>query len=216
VGALVDGAAGFLGGPGHGLARRTLSALGLPADLDDDLVQEALIRALRAEERGVHVDNIEAFTTVVLQRAARDLSRGLRRRPEGHLVHEEPLDGPSVDDHPDAVVLDALDRDEVRERLGRELAGRARAVAGALAVFAVAVDGARPAADCPAPKAGAGEQEVLAWAGLFYGGRRDCFPRPGEADDDAIRKRRSRAVQEQRRALHDALVATTGEELLDG
>jgi hypothetical protein len=74
-------------------------------------------------------------------------------------------------------------------------------------VLAIALDGAGPADDCPTPKAGAGDGEALAWAGLFYAGRRECFPAAGAADDPATRKRRSRAVQDQRRILHDAVGA---------
>lgn len=208
MGALVDAAAGFLGGPGHGLARRALLGLGLPADLAEDLVQETLLRALRVEQRGEEIANAEAFTTVLLQRAARDLVRGIRRRPEGHVVDEEPVDLVGGDGA-DAPVLDGLQTAAVREVLARRLTAVPRAAAGALAVVAVVVDGAEPAEDCPSPLAGAGEQEAVAWAGLFYSGRLDCFARPGARDDDATRKRRSRAVQEQRQVLREAVAATS-------
>jgi DNA-directed RNA polymerase specialized sigma24 family protein len=209
--ALVDAAAGFLTGDGHRVVVRALDGHGLPAHLADDLVQEALIRAHRAEQRGEAVANVEAFTTVLVQRAARDLLRGIRRRPEGHTV-AEPIDdlegevpGPLLGtDLPEEAVVDAAAGAELRRRVASALVGAPRPAAGALAVLAIVLDGAGPADDCPVPKAGAGDDEALAWAGLFYAGRLECFPADGEADDAATRKRRSRAVHDQRRVLQDA------------
>lgn len=208
--ALVDAAAGFLTGDGNRVVARALAGHGLPGHLADDLVQEALIRVDRAEQRGEQVVNVEAFTTVLVQRAARDLLRGIRRRPEGHTVAGavDDLDGEALaigTDLPEAAVVDAAAAAELRRRVGAALGGAPRPAAGALAVLAIVLDGAGPADDCPAPKAGAGDDEALAWAGLFYAGRRECFPVGGEADDAATRKRRSRAVDDQRRVLRDAL-----------
>lgn len=213
MGSLVDDAAGFLAGPGHALARRALASHGLPAHLVDDVVQDALVRALRAEQRGDDVRNIEAFTTVLVQRSVRDLLRGIRRRPEGHVVEPpptgdgiEPFAPVLADDRPEAEVVAAAQASALRRQLGRMLDGAARPAAGALAVLAVAVDGAEPADDCPAPVAGAGPDEALAWAGLFYAGRVECFPTAGGVDDAATRQRRSRAVRDQRRVLLEAMV----------
>ena len=208
---LVDAAAGFLTGDGHRVVARALAGHGLPAHLADDLVQEALIRAHRAEERGDDVGNVEAFTTVLVQRAARDLLRGIRRRPEGHTV-AEPIDDLDTDglatrlgsDLPESVVVGADVATELRRRVAGALSTSPRPAAGALATLAIVLDGAGPADDCPVPKAGAGDDEALAWAGLFYAGRHECFPPAGVADDAATRKRRSRAVQQQRQVLHDA------------
>lgn len=214
---LVDLAAGFLAGPGHRVVARALAGHGLPAHLADDLQQEALIRVLRAEQRGDDVGNVEAFTTVLVQRAARDLLRGIRRRPEGHAV-PEPIDDLDADvrtarldaDLPEAEVVGAEVAVALRRHVAAALVGSPRPAAGALAVLAIVLDGAGPAADCPAPRAGAGDDEALAWAGLFYAGRRECFPAAGAVDDQATRKRRSRAVQDQRRVLHDAFGSGTG------
>jgi hypothetical protein len=148
---------------------------------------------------------------VLVQRAARDLLRGVRRRPEGHAADEavDDLDpevlGPTLGrDLPEAAAVGAGVAAELRRRVAAALIGSPRAAAGALAVLAIVLDGAGAADDCPTPKAGAGDDEAVAWAGLFYAGRRECFPPPGAPDDAATRKRRSRAVQDQRRVLHDA------------
>ena len=209
---LVDAAAGFLTGDGHRVVARALAGHGLPAHLADDLVQEALLRAHRAEQRGDVVANVDAFTTTLVQRAARDLLRGIRRRPEGHAaaapideLEGDPVVGRLGADLPEAAAMGAAAAVELRRRVAGALVGQPRPAAGALAVLAIVLDGAGPADDCPAPRAGAGDDEALAWAGLFYAGRRECFPAPGEGDDAATRKRRSRAVQDQRRVLHDAV-----------
>lgn len=208
---LLDAAAAFLAGPGHRVAARAVAGLGLPAHLADDVAQEALLRVVRAEARGDEVGNVEAFTTVLVQGAAKDLLRGIRRRPEGHAV-DDPVDalGPDVltpqrrDDLPEAAVVAAEAAAVLRRRVAAALTASPRPASGALAVLAIVVDGAGPAGDCPVPKAGAGDDEAIAWAGLFYAGRRECFPLAGQPDDAATRKRRSRAVQDQRRILRAA------------
>jgi DNA-directed RNA polymerase specialized sigma24 family protein len=208
----VAAAAAFLAGPGRRVAARAVAGLGLPPHLAEDVAQEALLRLHRAEQRGEDVANVEAFTTVLVQRSARDLLRGVRRRPEGHAVVPpiddvagEALVGGLERDLPEAAIIGAEVATGWRRRVVASLDEAPRPAAGALAVLAILLDGAGPADDCPVPKAGAGDDEAIAWAGLFYAGRRECFPPPGQADDPATRKRRSRAVQDQRRVLHDAL-----------
>jgi DNA-directed RNA polymerase specialized sigma24 family protein len=211
VGGIVEAAATFLVGDGVRVARSALRRLGLPKDLLEDLTQEVLVRALRAEQRGDEVDNIEAFTVTLIQRAARDIIRGHLRRPEGHQADtpiEEALDGkgqpgPSVETE----VVTRAHAAELRRLLAQELAAAPRQAAGALVVLAIAVDGATPADDVPVPKAGVAADEAVAWAGLFYAGLRDCFAGPHQPEDAAMRKRRSRALQSQRRLLQD-LAAT--------
>lgn len=207
----LESAAAFLAGPGHRVAARALARHGLPVHLADDVVQEALLRLVRALDRGEQVGNLEAFATRLAQRAAQDLARGERRRPEGHAVAEPVEEVGAVatlaaaDDLPEAAVLGAAARAALRSRVVAALAATPRPAAGALAVLAILLDGAGPATDCPAPKAGAGDAEAVQWAGLFYAGRRGCFPADGAPDDPATRKRRSRAVAEQRAVLAAAL-----------
>lgn len=205
MGALVAAAAAFLADRGRNVPARALVRVGLPKDLADDLVQEVLIRAYRAELRGDVVDNIEAFVTTLVHRAAVDLIRGVRRRPEGHPPEHRPDDEP-IDTLADAVLTDleaiaGLLGVELRQRLGSQLADHPVAAAGALVVLAIAVDGAAPADDCPAPAGGAGDDEAAVWAGLFYAGERRCFPGPRTPEDAAMRQRRSRAVRRQRALL---------------
>src|SRR5688500_3771585 len=96
MGELVAAAAAFLADRGRNVAARELARLGLPKDLVDDLVQEVLLRAHRAELRGDVIDNVAAFVTAIAHRAAVDLIRGVRRRPEGHLIPAGP-DGDPLD-----------------------------------------------------------------------------------------------------------------------
>src|SRR5688500_3874482 len=120
----VDAAAAFLAGPGRRVAARAVAGLGLPAHRAAAVAQEALRRVVRAAARGVAVPHLEAFTTVLVQRAAKDLLRGVRRRPEGHAA-ADPLEdlGPAVlggrldDDLPDAAVVSAEGADELRRRV---------------------------------------------------------------------------------------------------
>jgi hypothetical protein len=85
-------------------------------------------------------------------------------------------------------------------------------VASALAYLAARVEDAPPGPACPQPVGGAGAQEAAEWAGLWYGGRYDCFPGSGAKDGPNVRKRRSRAVGQ----LHEVLVAAATEVQLAG
>lgn len=207
----MEAAATFLVGDGAKVARSALRRFGLPKDLFDDLTQEVLVRAFRAEQRGEEVDNVEAFTVTLIQRAARDIIRGHLRRPEGHQA-DAPIDaaGDGKGQHTPGIDTDVVARAhvaELRRLLAQELAASPRQAAGALVVLAIAVEGASPADDVPVPKGGVAADEAVAWAGVFYAGLRDCFASPHQPEDAAMRKRRSRALHHQRRLLQE--LATT-------
>ena len=169
------------GADGQQMVKQRLSAYRLPLSLRDDLVQDTMIRVLRAEARGVEPDNPEAFVTTLFQRAARDLLRGQLRRPEGHLAAPPDHDGGwGFADHdvdpgelfPEAVRLAELgDRvDATRSRLADRLGMKAPPAAGALAVLAIVHGDAKPAADCPTPVGGVAAEEGVWWAGVIVMG----------------------------------------------
>jgi hypothetical protein len=119
-------------------------------------------------------------------------------------VHDEDsATGPPREGAVDGVVLAALELDNLRDALLDAAMTWPSRVATALAFLVAAVDEAAVGDSCPQPAGGAGEREAAEWAGLWYGGRDDCFPLRGAKDTAAIRKRRSRAVAE----LQEVLVA---------
>jgi len=207
---LPERASAYLAGDGHRVVHRHLRAHGLPVTFADDLVQETLVRCVTASARGVEPDTLEAFVSELVRRSARDLLRGLRRRPEGHLATHEP--GPEdligEGDDPVDVVLDQADLDAlgsrvdgVRRRLTARLADHPIRAAGGLAVLAIAHGEAEPAIDCPAPAGGVDAAEAVTWAGLFYSGAPRCFPTADDPEDAAMRQRRSRGLRHLRATL---------------
>ena len=200
---------------GQQMVKQRLSAYRLPLSLRDDLVQDTMIRVLRAEERCDKPDNPEAFVTTLFQRAAQDLLRGHLRRPEGHLAAAPDREGgwEFADNDadpgellPEAERLGELgDRvDAARSRLADCLGVKAHPAAGALTVLAIVHGDATPAADCPAPVGGVAAEEGVWWAGVFYGGPDGCFATDGDAEDAALRKRRSRALHATKAVMKEA------------
>jgi DNA-directed RNA polymerase specialized sigma24 family protein len=192
----------FLASPqGKAHTHRALSRCKLSASLEDDLVQEVLRRCASRISLGKAIDNPGGFATVLLHRASVDIVRGQLHRPLafGLLGSDEPAD---VDVEDGGFEADVVVADMVGG-LRRALHGLTgpRRIAAALAYLVASFDQAPVGAACPQPVGGAGAQEAAEWAGLWYSGRRDCFP-DGAAGEAAVRKRRSRAVAE----LHAALV----------
>ena len=214
---LYERAATYLqGADGRRMVAGRLDRYRLPAGLLDDVVQDTMIRVWRADERGDAPDNVEAFVTTLAQRAARDLLRGLLRRPEGHLAaaseHQEGWE--FADDEGDPVerlaVAERLselgDRvDQTRVRLAESLSVKPHPAAAALAVLAIVHGDAEPAADCPKPAGGVAQEEGVWWAGVFYGGPDGCFATDDRSGDVAMRKRRSRALKATKNAVSEAV-----------
>jgi hypothetical protein len=184
------------------MVTRALQRRGLPLALHDDLVSEVLHRVVTVAARET-IENPAAFATTAAQYAAADLLRGELRRPaplvpapeEGH--DDEPSDE-LVDDN----VLASMALRDLRDALFDTAVITPSQAATALAFLSARVDDAPVGPHCPQPAGGAGAQEAAEWAGLWYGGRHDCFP--DEADSAAVRKRRSRAVSQLHAALADA------------
>jgi hypothetical protein len=184
------------------MVTRALQRRGLPLALHDDLVSEVLHRVVTVAARET-IENPAAFATTAAQYAAADLLRGELRRPaplvpapeEGH--DDEPSDE-LVDDN----VLASMALRDLRDALFDTAVITPSQAATALAFLSARVDDVPVGPHCPQPAGGAGAQEAAEWAGLWYGGRHDCFP--DEADSAAVRKRRSRAVSQLHAALADA------------
>lgn len=222
MGRLAERAAEFLKSKeGQNVVRRQAMRHGLREHLIDDVVQEVLLRALRAEEKGFEPDVLEAWVSRLVQWQARDLYRGCGRRRQ----HEDAAFGEAgLPDRPwdpadavlgpdDEVVFEAVDLAisaehvaAIRLRLAQALSSKPYPAAGGLCVVSIACDGAEPAADCPRPGGGVAQSEVAWWAGVFYSGQTTCFPRGGVGEDNTMRKRRSRALK----ATKDLIEEATG------
>jgi DNA-directed RNA polymerase specialized sigma24 family protein len=215
---LVKEASAFVEGRGRKVVLRQLRAHSLPSHLFDDLVQEALLAALVAERQGVEPDSVPAFVSRLVQRRARDMLRGRRRRPEGHQAagHPEddawaaPIDTLKAPDRPEdeAVSNGELAQmgpvvEGIRRDLRAHLGHHPTRAAGALVVLAIVHGDALPAPDCPTPAGGVAQSEAASWAGLFYGGPARCFPTADDPEDAAMRKRRSRALLQLKDLLRD-------------
>ncbi|MFZ6005829.1 MAG: hypothetical protein ACOYXM_18040 [Actinomycetota bacterium] len=218
MGTLVDEAAAFLASGGRKVVRRNLRAQGLPENLHDDVVQETLVAVYVLEARGLEPESVEALVSTIVRRRTVDMLRGLRRRPEGHLIPVAPgaadatdnIDLADDDLLPDeaAITADELAQlgaivNGIREALGPRLDHNPTRAAGALAVLSIAHGDAVPAEDCPTPKGGVAQSEAISWAGLFYGGSKRCFPTEGDPENPAMRQRRSRALRHLRDTLTD-------------
>ena len=194
---------------GRAMTTRALQRRGLPLGLRDDLVAEVLRRVVGAEAREP-IDNPAGFATTAAQYAAADLLRGELRRPLPLLPTAGETDDLELDvaavESVDDEVLAAVARRDLREALFDDAVSEPSRVATALAYLAARVDDAPVGPRCPRPVGGAGAQEAAEWAGLWYGGRRDCFPQERGPDSAALRKRRSRAVAHLHALLRAAAV----------
>lgn len=199
--------AAWLASPeGRQASARWVRRLGLPADLAEDVAQEVLVRTAAAVERGEVLRNPEAWANRVGAFAARDLLRGMLRRPRP-VVGDDDEEASDISGRPDeveAVVVAAELAGGVRRAVVARVAPRPWVGAAALAHLAAALDGAPVGRACPQPAGGAGPHEAAEWAGLWYAGQVRCFADPGAAETPAVRKRRSRAVAQVRLLLHEA------------
>lgn len=201
---------------GRATVHRTLAATRLPRALADDVIQDVLRQVCVATCRGLVIDNVEAFATRLVQRAAVDVVRGRIRRPQ--VVDLRGVDPDAgVQGRPVAAALpldveaDALTGESlaaVRRTIHHTVSLDPSAAAAALAYLAVQVDGAAPSPHCPQPAGGATPTEAAEWAALWYAGRRVCFAGGRSPDPATVRKRRSRLTRRFRDLLtHTAATA---------
>jgi len=188
---------------------RALQRRGLPLGLHDDLVSEIVRRVITADRRQP-IDNPAGFATHAAQYAAADLLRGELRRPTALLpsaqddVDVEPAATDVIDDD----VMAQLALRDLRDALFDVAVASPSRAATALAYLTARVEDAPVGSSCPQPAGGAGAQEAAEWAGIWYGGRHECFPNDGRVDGPKIRKRRSRAIAQLHETLSTAARAT--------
>ena len=205
------------------MVRRQMTRLRLRDHLFDDIVQEVLLQALRAEEQGFEPDVLEAWVSRLVQNRARDALRGHLRRHQregvavGKALGRSDVTEPAWDPTEtqlvpeDEVVFETVDLvvagerlAATRRRLAQALSSAPHSAAGGLCVMTIVCDGAEPAADCPSPIGGVAQSQAAWWAGVFYSGQTSCFPRDGSGEDNAIRQRRSRALKATKALLEEA------------
>ena len=206
----------YVTGAGPAYAARLVQRWGLPRDLGADLVQETALAVKRANERGRELGNVAAYATQTMRNIAVGLLQGKKRDEEWFVdlppLRDSTLEGPDPLDQ--VPVFDSYDLGSspvsasgVRAAVADRLDDHPWAAAGALAFLSVRDldDPASRADDCPQPKGGATPREAASWVGVFYAGRRDCWP--GDDDPPKIRQRRSRYVKAQ-----DAVLAAAADE----
>ncbi|MEO6125238.1 MAG: hypothetical protein ABIR32_16150 [Ilumatobacteraceae bacterium] len=195
---------------GTAALRWSLEKLRLPVAFDTDLVGMVIHAADRMVQRGDVIESVPAWTRRTLRLRAIDLMKSPRGRPA--FIQPEDVDSPAgagTDAADAAELVAAMDLAEIR----REIAGRWDDRSGwtrsaSLTYLSVAIDGCAPGVSCPAPIGGADEFDAAHWAGLHYADQRQCFAPFGERDDNTIRQRRKRRIDDVRKILVDAYVRT--------
>ena len=192
-------------------ARSDLRRAGLDWYDPDDLLHDVAVRLLRAElpER---IEQPVAYARRAVQLRATDLLRGdlVRDRhtvvpPDGEL--DRPDDG-GGEARPDELVAAAVAEDAIRRALHLALATtKAWAVAAALNTLTLRVhpDVQLPS-DAPRPDAG-DEDKADRWAALWLAGESGVF---APDDTPAVRKARSRKLQEVDRLLRAVAASVLG------
>ena len=176
-------------------ARRELERLRLPADLADDVVQEAALRVLRTMAGGGLVpDNPIAYGYRAIQNAAKDLYRRGRRRLTPEAFDDLP---PGADEGSADVDVSGLLEDDCRRAVHGSLAVRTWIGAATLNELTF-----RLHHDVPLPDGAPGPES---WAALWLVGKIDCFPDGDRREDAAMRQRRARALAAVRNELQRAV-----------
>ena len=199
------------------LARR--ASLPGAEHIADDIVQDASLRAIAMDAREpAEVEfNNEALGRHLLRRAAQDIQRATHRRPQLDPItterEDEDFDVPVEDARPRAedLVVDAAYEDALRLELFHAPRPKVSDIAAALSLLTL-VFHPLPGSAGLSPRLGEDPGDVpQAWIALHSAGRTDCFPLPGGPDDDALRKRRSRAITAMNRLLQGAVARVTNE-----
>jgi hypothetical protein len=211
------------GADARAAAKAELRRRGLDVLDPDDLINDVVLRLARAE-LPADLANPVAYARRSLTLHAMDLLRGERvqRRhrapvPHRHDDDDDPLldlpDDPETDPGVEAALASV--EDDLRRALHRRLAvARVKvwAVAAALTTLTLRVhrDVAVPDA-APEPEVGSAAKADR-WAALWLAGERDVFPdgAAGRSDGVALRKARSRKLQEVERLLLDVAASVLG------
>lgn len=196
----------------------SLGQLRLPAAFDADLVAMAIHAADRMVQRGDAIESVPAWTKRTLRLRAIDLMKSPRGRPA--LERPEDVDSQTVattDAAETSELLAAMDLAALRREIATRWDDRSAWTRSAsLTYLSVAIDGCAPGVSCPAPIGGADEFDAAHWAGLHYADQRQCFAPFGKPDDNTIRQRRKRRIDDVRRVLIGAYHRTQGDDPGDG
>jgi DNA-directed RNA polymerase specialized sigma24 family protein len=208
-------------------ARSELHRRGLAVLDPDDLINDVVLRLARAE-LPAELANPVGYARRALTLRAMDLLRGARVERR-HVVavhgHDDDGDEDRLVELPDPAPLDpsaeaalADVEDELRRALHRRLAVvrvKVWAVAAALTTLTLRVhrDVAIPDT-APEPEVGS-TAKADRWAALWLAGEHEAFPDEavGRTDGVALRKARSRKLQEVERLLLDVALDVLGTDL---
>jgi hypothetical protein len=200
----------WLNGPdGRGRARYWARRYGI-AEAGDDVLQDALLRALRSAVDRNDVDPA-AFGTTLIKRTAIDLLRATSRRAQLVRLYDEDDDPDAkldqLDDGPgpEDLIIDDAAHDSLRAVVFNAERAAPRDVSAALAFLTLITDPSLGPASAPQPVAGATPATARGWVALHYSGQSECFPSAGESEDNAMRKRRERAIKRATALLASAL-----------
>lgn len=204
----------YLGTPeGKQLVKSSLARSGLTKGLADDLVAEVCYAAARMDRRGETIESIEAWTNKTLARRAVDLCRGeiRQRRFVQRVVHDAGVhDRPGVhyahDAQPAPVAFDELIVQhhwaDLRRILCRgEISPSGESIrpwelSASLTFLGVRGRGLAPGDGRVPVRADVDGYRYCLHVGLWYAGQRDCFADENGQDSVAVRKRRSRRIQD--------------------
>ncbi len=194
-------------------ARSDLHRMGLEWHDPEDLLHDVAVRLLRAR-LPEHIDNPVAYARRSIQLRATDLLRGDQVRDRHTATvpahHDERDDDPRlyrpdpVAPAPDEVALARAAEDGIRHALHLALVTtKAWAVAAALNTLTLRLhQDVQLPEEVPHPDA-VDEDKADRWAALWLAGEAELFPDPhaGRIDGAAVRKARSRKLQEVERLL---------------
>lgn len=199
---------------GRRALQRTLRDLKLPTAFDADLITQVCHAADQMTAKAQPIESVAAWTTRTLRLRGIDLVRSPRSSVASMVLHRNDGDVQIDLAEPTEVLaeMDAhLDAAAVRQNLGAAwCTDEPWKLSAALTVLTVLYDEAGPGSGCPQPVGGASEVEAAHWVGLWYAGKRDLFPAPGEPAGNTLTKRRSRATQMVKEVLRGSATTIEG------
>ena len=191
-----------------------VTARSLPKEMADDLLSLVAVALAQrfASPSAAEIDDPVAYARRSLTMRAIDLQRGAIRDRHNRTPWPVDAEGEPVDVHDSVALPIELGHEidtailAVRRAVAAQLSNaRPWAGAAAMTVLTLTVHRDVPVPPgVPTPDAN-DDLQLIRWAALYLAGQRTCFPTDGNAEDDAMRKRRSRAL----RAVDDVLVTAT-------